>query len=121
MSNMSLFWDRIKVDNKSPSGFSYTGVNAVRGRRKQEGDVAGHFVEGKGYLLCLTEDGIEYKYVLHRVMYELIHDIKLTRKDVVIVVDGDYSNMDESNLLLISRSDVVSKGMLKMHKRKRGV
>lgn len=43
----------------------------------------------------------------HRVMYERYHDIKLNPNQVVIFADGDKNNLSETNLVLITRKQLL--------------
>lgn len=43
----------------------------------------------------------------HRVMYEKYHNVKLSRNDVIIFLDHDRFNFDESNLYRLTRAELI--------------
>ena len=70
---------------------------------KNHREVGSERITVDGYVEIKVAEPNKWK-VKSRVLYEQYHDVKLTRNDVIIFLDGNKLNLDVDNLFLISRA-----------------
>ena len=70
---------------------------------KNHREVGSERITVDGYVEIKVAEPNKWKFK-SRVLYEQYHDVKLTRNDVIIFLDGNKLNLDVDNLFLISRA-----------------
>lgn len=94
--------------NKGVKGFM--GANKTSFKKgnipKNKKPVGSERVDVDGYTMIKVAEPNVWK-LKHRVLYEKHHNVKLNSKDKVIFADGDKTNFDIENLILLNNNQLL--------------
>lgn len=94
--------------NKGTKGL--TGANKTsfkKGNIPQNKRVIGsERISVDGYTEIKVKEPNKWK-LKHRVLYEKYHNVKLTKKDIIIFLDGNKQNLNKDNLYRVTREQLV--------------